>query len=51
MPAITHLSDIWEHTITKILIHDPKSEVGNHDQRMGDTEQNERFQFIIELWY
>ena len=28
MPTITHLSDIWEHTITKILKHDPKSEVG-----------------------
>ena len=28
MPAVTHLSDIWEHTITKILNHDPKSELG-----------------------
>ena len=28
MPAITHLSDIWEHTITRILKHDSKSEPG-----------------------
>ena len=28
MPAIVHLSDIWEYTITKILNHDPKSELG-----------------------
>ena len=28
MPAIIHLSDIWEQTITKILHHDPKSELG-----------------------
>ena len=28
MPAIIHLSDIWEHTLTEILNHDPKSEVG-----------------------
>ena len=29
MPEIPHLSDIWEHTITKIFKHDPKYEVGN----------------------
>ena len=28
MPAIIHLSDIWEHTLAEILNHDPKSEVG-----------------------
>ena len=28
MPAIIHLSDIQEHTLTKILNHDPKTEVG-----------------------
>ena len=28
MPAIIHLSDIWENTLTEILNHDPKSEVG-----------------------
>ena len=28
MQDIIHLSDIWEHTITKILNHDPKSEMG-----------------------
>ena len=28
MPAIIHLRDIWEHTVTEILNHDPKSEVG-----------------------
>ena len=28
MPAIIHLSDIWEHTLTKILTHDPKTGVG-----------------------
>ena len=28
MPAIIHLSDIWEHTLTEILNHDPKAEVG-----------------------
>ena len=28
MPVITHLSDIWEHPITKILKHDTKSKVG-----------------------
>ena len=28
MSSITHLSDIWEHTITKVLKHDPKSELG-----------------------
>ena len=28
MPAIIHLSDIWEHNLTKTLTHDPKTEVG-----------------------
>ena len=28
MPAITHLSDTWEITITKTFKHDPKSEPG-----------------------
>ena len=28
MPAITHLSYTWEQTITKILKHDHKSELG-----------------------
>ena len=28
MQAITHLSDIWEYTITKILNHDTKSVLG-----------------------
>ena len=28
MPAIMHLSDIWELTLTEILNHDTKSEVG-----------------------
>ena len=28
MPAIIHLSDIWEHTLAEILNHDTKSEVG-----------------------
>ena len=28
MPAIMHLSDIWEHTLTEILYHDPKTAVG-----------------------
>ena len=28
MAAVTCLSDIWEHIITKILNHDPKSELG-----------------------
>ena len=28
MPTIIHLSDICEHTLTEILNHDPKSEVG-----------------------
>ena len=28
MPAIIHLSDIWEHTPTEILNHDPKSQMG-----------------------
>ena len=27
MSSTIHLSDIWEHTITKILNHDPKSEL------------------------
>ena len=28
MPAIIHLSDLWEHTLTEILNHDTKSEAG-----------------------
>ena len=28
MPAIIHLSDIWEHTLTEVLNHYPKTEVG-----------------------
>ena len=28
MPAIIHLSDLWEHTLNEILNHDAKSEVG-----------------------
>ena len=28
MPANIHLSDIWEHTLTEILNHDPKSQMG-----------------------
>ena len=28
MPTIIHLSDIWEHTLTEILNHHPKTEVG-----------------------
>ena len=28
MPESFRLSDIWEHPLTKILNHDPKSEVG-----------------------
>ena len=28
MPAIIHLSDLWDHTLTEILNHDIKSEVG-----------------------
>ena len=28
MPEIAHLSDIWEPTFTKIVKHDPKSELG-----------------------
>ena len=28
MPEIIHQSDSWEHAITKILNHDPKSEMG-----------------------
>ena len=28
MLEIKHLSEIWEHTITKIFKEDPKSEVG-----------------------
>ena len=36
MPAIIHLSDIWEHTLTEILNHDPKTEV-DHNESMGET--------------
>ena len=28
MQETIHLSDLWEHTITKIFKHDPKSELG-----------------------
>ena len=28
MPAVIHLSNLWEHTLNKILNHDNKSEVG-----------------------
>ena len=28
MPSIIHLSTIWEHTLTEILNHDNKTEVG-----------------------
>ena len=28
MPAIIHLSDIWEHTLTEILNNDPQTELG-----------------------
>ena len=28
MPAISHLSHTWEHTLTDILNHDPKSQMG-----------------------
>ena len=28
MPSIIHLNTIWEHTITEILNHDNKTEVG-----------------------
>ena len=28
MPETIHLSDQWEHTITKIFKHDPISQVG-----------------------
>ena len=28
MPSIIHLSTLWEHTLTEILNHDNKTEVG-----------------------
>ena len=28
MQETIHLSDLWEHTITKIFKHDPESELG-----------------------
>ena len=28
MPAIIHLNDTWEHTLSEILNHDPRNEVG-----------------------
>ena len=28
MEETSHLSDLWEHTITKIFKHDPESELG-----------------------
>ena len=28
MQETIHLSDLWEHTITKIFRHDPESELG-----------------------
>ena len=28
MPAVIHLSNLWEHTLNEILNHDNKSEVG-----------------------
>ena len=28
MEETIHLSDLWEHTITKIFKHDPESELG-----------------------
>ena len=28
MQQTIHLSDLWEHTITKIFKHDPESELG-----------------------
>ena len=39
MPEITHLSDIWEHTISKILKHDPKSELGIMIREIHDIQQ------------
>ena len=28
MPAISHLDLTWEHTLTDILNHDPKTQMG-----------------------
>ena len=28
MPAISHLNPTWEHTLTDILDHDPKTQMG-----------------------
>ena len=28
MPAISHLNPTWEHTLTDILNHDPKTQMG-----------------------
>ena len=49
MPTTTHLNDIWEHTLTEILNHDTKSEGGNHNESMGETQQIGRFQLIVDL--
>ena len=38
MEQTIHLSDLWEHTITKIFKHDPKFKSGSNVQTMGDIQ-------------
>ena len=47
MPETTHLNDIWEHTITKILKHDHKSKVEIMIREWGIFNKLEDFNSLL----
>ena len=49
MQDTIHLSDLWEHTITKIFKHDPESELGIMIRQWVIYNKLEDFQFFVEL--
>ena len=48
MPSIIHLSTRWEHTLTEILNHDNKTEVGNI-MRVTEFRQPLQVQIHLEM--
>ena len=46
-----HLCDLWEHTIAKILKHDPKSQVGLMIKDWIIFKKTGKFQSFIDLSY
>ena len=47
MPPITHINDIWEHVIIKILEHEPKSELGMMIQKWVIFNKLEDFNSLL----